>query len=57
MRTDCGKGCPCPDDFEDHLLSINKAELDEIISNCEIHNDEAISMDLLNQGLQSQEED
>jgi len=45
------------DSFKDNLLNVTKEEMDELIRTCEIHNDEAIPMDLLNQGLQSQEED
>ena len=42
---------------KDDLLNIIKAEMNEIIRNCEIHNYEAIPMDLLNQGLPSQEDE
>ena len=37
--------------FKDDLLNVTKEEIDKLIRTCEIHNDKAILIDLLNQGL------
>jgi len=36
------------DSFKDDFLNVTKEEIDELICTCEIYNDEAILMDLLN---------
>jgi len=37
--------------FKDDLLNVIKEEMDKFIRTCKIYNNEAILMDLLNQGL------